>query len=100
MAAGIILDIVGLALVVLGFLVWKKQMISLFHSYHVNKVCEKDKSVFCKVSGIGLLIIGTGTIISGILVGITYEMSGLICFAVGFIIGLIMLVYSGIRYNR
>lgn len=29
MAAGIILDIVGLALVVLGFLVWKKQMISL-----------------------------------------------------------------------
>ena len=51
MAAGIILDIVGLALVVLGFLVWKKQ-------------------------------------------------AGLICFAVGFLIGFVMLVYSGIRYNR
>lgn len=51
MTAGVILDLVGLILIILGFLVWKKQ-------------------------------------------------AGLICFAVGFLIGFVMLVYSGIRYNR
>lgn len=100
MTACIILGIAGLVLIVLGFLVWKKQKISLFHSYHVAKVSEKDKSAFCKVSGIGLLIIGTGTLISGILVGVTYEMPGLVCFAAGFIIGFVMLIYSEIRYNK
>ena len=95
----IIVGLFAILFFVLGYLVWIKEKITLFHSYHYNKVSEENKKSFCKISGIGLIIIGIGLSIAAIINAIGF-MWGHIVFAVNFSIGLSMLIYTGIKYNQ
>ena len=85
---------------VLGYLVWIKEKITLFHSYHYNKVTEENKKAFCKISGIGLIVIGIGVMVAGIICSVTSSAWGGIAIAIGFLLGLTMLIYAGIKYNH
>lgn len=100
LAGSILVGLVGIVLILLGYMVWKKEKISLFHDYHYDKVSEEDKKAFCTISGIGVVLIGIGFFITAIIIGITNSMWSFIPFVVGFVVGLIMLIYSGIKYNR
>ena len=100
MFSAIILGLVGFVLVILGYLIWKKEKISLLHSYHYDKVSEENKKIFCMLSGVGVLIIGMGILMTGIIIGITDSPWSFMAFATGFVVGLIMLIYAGARYNR
>ena len=100
LAGSIIVGFVGFVLIILGYMVWKKEKISLFHDYHYDKVSEEDKKAFCTISGIGVVLIGIGLFITSIIIGITDSMWSFIPFVIGFVAGLIMLIYSGIKYNR
>ena len=100
MADSILVGLVGFVLIILGYMVWKKEKISLFHDYHYDKVSEEDKKAFCTISGIGVALIGIGLFITAIIIGITDSMWSFIPFVIGFVAGLIMLIYSGIKYNR
>ena len=100
LAGSILVGFVGFVLIILGYMVWKKEKISLFHDYHYDKVSEEDKKAFCTISGIGVVLIGIGLFITSIIIGITDSMWSFIPFVIGFVAGLIMLIYSGIKYNR
>lgn len=101
MIAGIIIvGAVGILFVVLGWLLWKKEMITLMHDYHVNKVSEENKAAYCKLSGIGLLVIGLGAVVTAILLCFSESPKGFIVFAIGFVIGLAMMLTAGRKYNR
>lgn len=100
MIAGIIVSVVGIVLAVLGTLIWKKEMISLLHSYHYDKVSSDDKTAFCRMSGIGVLLMGISMIISGVLAAITNSGYSFIIFAICFIAGLVMLITAGAKYNK
>ena len=39
---------VGVLLIILGFLLWKKEMITILHDYHVDKVSPENRKAFCK----------------------------------------------------
>ena len=91
---------VGVLLVVLGVLLWKKEIISLLHDYHVDKVSPENKSAFCRLSGIGLIVSGAGLVLSAILLGITDSAWSFLCFAVSFPVGLGMLISAGKKYNK
>ena len=71
MVASIITGSVGIVFVILGWLIWKKEKISILHEYHYNRVTEEDKKVFCTLSGIGVFIIGIGLVITAVVLGIT-----------------------------
>lgn len=100
MLAGIIVIIMGLIFIILGLLIWKKQIISLLHSYHYDKVKKENRKAFCAISGIGIMIVGIGLLITGIVVSITDSPYAFIIFAIGFVIGFIMLIFAGLRYNE
>ena len=100
LAGSILVGLVGFVLIILGYMVWKKEKISLFHDYQYDKVSEEDKKAFCTISGIGVVLIGIGLFITSIIIGITDSMWSFIPFVIGFVAGLIMLIYSGIKYNR
>ena len=95
----IIICLFAILFFVLGYLVLIKEKIALFHSYHYDKVSEENKKIFCKISGIGLIIIGTGLMIAAF-ISVAGLMWGHIIFALGFLIGLSMLIYAGIKYNQ
>ena len=98
--AAIILGLVGIILIIFGYLIWVKKKISLLHDYHYNKVAEEDKKAFCTLSGIGVLIIGAGLCLSAVLAVIMDSPISMIPFGVGFVAGIVVLIYVGVRYNR
>ncbi len=75
-------------------------MISLMHDYHIDKVSAENKTAFCKMSGIGLIVIGIGLLITAVLLGVTDSAYSFLCFAVCFAIGLALLIAAGVKYNR
>ena len=91
---------VGTIIAVMGWLIWKKEKLSLMHDYHVNKVSAKNKTVFCRLSGIGLIVIGIGLLISAVILFVTDSAYSFLCFAVCFVVGLAMLITAGAKYNR
>ena len=100
MIGSIIVGLLGLVFMWLGYLIWKKEKITLFHDYHYDKVSEEDKRAFCTVSGIGVFVIGIGLSITAVILGMTDSPWSFIAFAIGFAVGLFLLIYAGLKYNR
>lgn len=100
MLAAIIVALIGVVFVVLGYLLGKKEYISLLHSYHYDKVKEEDKKAFCAISGLGIGSTGVGMVVTGLLLTIIESAWCFVAFAIGFVVGLGMLIYAGLRYNR
>ena len=95
----IILALVSILTLVIGWLIWKKEKITLLHDYHYSKVSQENKKRFCTLSGIGLMIAGIGIGATAVLLGLTNSVLSFIAFAVGFIIGLALLLHAGKKYN-
>lgn len=89
---------VGVLIIILGLLIWKKQKISLLHGYHYKNVKESDVKAYTKENGKALIIIGIGLLLSGVgdLMNI---MIGWIGFGICFIVGMIMFVKAQKKYN-
>lgn len=100
MIGAIIIGLIGFTFIIFGYLIWKKEKISLLHSYHYDKVTNENKKAFCVISGIGITIIGIGLLTTGIIIGITDSEWSFVAFIIGFVIGLLMLIYAGLRYNN
>ena len=95
----LLMAVIGLLFFILGILVWKKENLSLFHSYHVDNVSPEDRAAFCKLSGIGLLIIGIGILLTALMMGLTGGEQGFAFLVIGLLVGFILLVIAGIKYN-
>ncbi len=100
MVGAIIVAVIGIVFITLGYLMWKKEKITLLHSYHYDKVSPSDKKVFCKISGWGVIFIGIGLLVTAAIIGITDSALSFIAFALGFVVGLVLLIYAGAKYNR
>ena len=100
MVGAIIVAVIGIVFITLGYLMWKKEKITLLHSYHYDKVSPSDKKVFCKISGWGVISIGIGLLVTATIIGITDSALSFIAFALGFAVGFVLLIYAGAKYNR
>ena len=99
MIVGLIIDmIVGLSCIILGVLLWKKQMVSLLHSYHYKNVKEEDIPAYTRQIGIGLIMIGAGICITGLL-NLAYSDLWWIPLGGGFVIGFVVLYKAQMKYN-
>lgn len=91
---------VGVIFAVMGWLLWKKEKLSLMHNYHVDKVSAENRPAFCKLSGIGLIVIGVGLLITAVILGITDSAYSFLFFAACYVACLTMLITAGTKYNR
>lgn len=87
MLVEIIIMGIGILFLALGYLLWKKEKISLLHDYHYDKVSEENKKAFCTISGSGVISIGTGLFTTAVIFGITDSALSFIAFAIGGIAG-------------
>ena len=90
---------VGLLCLVFGFLLWKKQRISLVHDYHIGNVKEADIPAYTRRMGLGLLAIGAGCILTGVLALGLEQPLGWIAFPAGFLVGLVLILRAQKQYN-
>ena len=91
---------VGVIILISGILLWKKEKITLLHDYHVSRVSSENRKAFCRLSGIGLIVMGAGLLITAVLLGFTDSAYSFLVFAAGFAAGLACLIRAGAKYNR
>lgn len=95
----ILIILIAILFLYIGFLLRKKEKITLLHDYHRNHVSEEDKKAFCRLSGLGVIFIGMGLLISAIILLFTDSAWSFLAFAAGFIAGLMLLIHAGNKYN-
>ena len=96
----ILFVMLGTLFIRLGYEISKKQRIDLIIAYHHDKVSEDDKQIYCTLSGVGVLIIGCGFLLSGICTLSVRSAYVFIPMATGLILGIALLISAGMRYNR
>ena len=98
--SGIILLAVGAVFIGLGWAIWKKQKISLVHDYHYNRVSDENKPAFCRKVGIGMTVIGTGMVLSGVITMLSGSLLSLIPLAAGLAVGTPIMLRAIRKYNH
>lgn len=89
---------VGLLCIVLGILLWKKQMIKILHSYHYQNVKKKDVPAYSRQMGIGVILIGIGLCVMSVF-QLMESNFWWIPMLIGFIAGFVVLHRAQMRYN-
>lgn len=95
----IMMLLVGISCMWIGILVWKREKISLIHSYHYTRVKECDKKPYTALVGKGVFIIGVGIILTSVIEYVLKTMYGWIAFGVCLVIGLILIGKAQKKYN-
>lgn len=96
----IIMISISLLFFILGYLLWKKQKISLIHYFHYSNVQQKDIKPYTEQIGKGLIIIGIGFLITGIIDFFTKLGYGWMITVISFVVGVFVIIRAQLRYNR
>lgn len=96
----IFMVIIGVLFVYIGWRIWKKEQITLIHSYHYEKVSEKNKKPYTEKMGKATILMGVGIALTGIADFIFHTSYSWCIFAICFIGGLVVMIISQIKYNH
>ncbi len=89
----------GTLFLVIGYLLWKRHMITLIHDYQYIHVRDEDRVNYTKTYGKGISLIGIGMISTGIIFLLTHSLLGWFAFGIGFIWGVIIMLKAQKKYN-
>lgn len=95
----ILMGLLGLAFLIIGWLLWKKRRIGLIHSYHYTFVKEKDKPAYTALMGKACLVMGLGCLLCGLLSLLARPAPGWAAFGAFFLIGILMMSKAQARFN-
>ena len=106
MAGNIVTFLVGVVCIVLGISNMRGNISSL-HSYHRSRVSEEDRIPFGKQVGLGIIIVGIGIIVFSVLSSVTlytendiFILVGTATLIIGIILGLVISFRAMIKYNK
>ncbi|MTI66994.1 MAG: DUF3784 domain-containing protein [Firmicutes bacterium] len=91
--------ILGIAFLIIGWRIWKKEKITLIQDYHYKNVAESDKKPYTEKMGKACIIIGLGMMLTGVIDFVTSTSFGWICFVISFIYGFILMITVQRKYN-
>ena len=95
----IVYSAVGVLLIVLGLVTWKKQKIDLLHDYHTKNVKAQDVPAYTRAMGIGQIVIGAGLCVTGILSVFVQSPVSLLALVPGLVAGILIFHKAQMRYN-
>ena len=96
----IIMVLCGLLCLLLGFVIWTQEKITLIHDYHYKKVKEEDKKAYTAVIGKGVMALGAGCVLSGVVCALGWEDWIGPVLVLGFVLGLGAIAYGQFKYNH
>ena len=102
----IVTAIIGVICIFIG-ISHRKGNISLLHSYHRKRVSEEDKLPFGRMVGLGVIIVGISLILMAVMSFMAtafenpiYNVIGTVVLTVGLVIGLGIIFFAMIKYNK
>ena len=96
----VVFIVLGVVFIRIGWQIWKEQKIKLIIRHHCDKVSKENEPAYCMLSGIGVFVIGIGFILSGICSAFIQSVFAYIPMTAGLVIGIVLLMLAGIRYNH
>jgi len=90
---------IGIAFIVIGLLMWKRQKIQLLHDYHYKNVQPQDIKEYTKLWGIALIILGVCCCPVGIINYAFRPWIGWILFGAGFAVCFVIGNKAQKKYN-
>ena len=97
---GVLFVLLSCAFIVLGGLIWTKQKMNLIISYHCDKVKDENKKAYCRIFGIGMIVIGIGFLLSAVCIPLLKTLFSFIPLTAGLVLGIVLIVYSIAKYNK
>jgi len=97
-----VLMLFGILLNVFGLIIWKKQKITLIHGYNNRNVKKEEIKEYTASMGKAYVIMGISMlllVITGITHNDEYEFIGSIVWIVGFIISLVIIIKTQMKYK-
>ena len=91
--------VVGIGIIIVGIINIRGD-IRTVHWYHRRRVTEEDVPRYGRVIGAGTLVIGAGLILGAALEPRLGELGMLLPLVIGTAVGLGLILYGQIRYNR
>lgn len=91
---------VGILFLVLGWVLWKQQKISLVNGWHTRNVKKEDVPAYTRLMGFALIAIGAGCAITGIVAVLLEQPLGWLALALGFIAGFVLIFRAQRKYNE
>lgn len=89
----------GIVFIVLGAFNMKGNIASI-HWYNRRKVTEEDQLPYCRLVGVGTIVIGVSMIVSAVLQAIVSIEVGAAMMLPGILIGLILILVAQFKYNK
>ncbi len=74
--------------------------IGTIHWYNRRKVTKENQKAYCMFVGLGTLIIGVAMIVAAVIQALGSIATGGIVICIGFLIGMILILYAQFKYNR
>lgn len=90
---------IGIILTILGIFNMRGN-IATIHWYNRRKVTKENQLPYCRCMGLGTLIIGVSMIVAGFLQPLIGDEGSAWIMAGGILIGLALMLYAQIKYNR
>ena len=97
---GVLFVLLSCVFIVLGGLIWTKQKMNLIISYHCDKVKDENKKAYCRIFGIGMIVIGIGFLLSAVCIPLLKTLFSFIPLTAGLVLGIVLIVYSIAKYNK
>ena len=99
MLLGVIIEAaVGAMCIFLGWLLWKKQKVTILHDYHYEHVKKEDIPAYTKQMGIGLILVGAGIGLTGLL-NLVHSPLWWITLPAGIVSGIAVIYRTQKKYN-
>lgn len=95
------LELLGLGAIIAALGIFNlRGNIGSIHWYNRRKVTKENQLPYCRCVGLGTLIVGLSMILSGIVQAFAGMEVGGIIIIVGFMVGLSLIVYAQVKYNK
>ena len=91
--------VIGIVLIVLGVITWKKQTTAFLHSYHYKNVKEEDLPEYTRQMGIGQIIIGIAFCLAALFRLLSQMTVSWVVFVAGLVIGAIFIFKAQSNHN-
>lgn len=95
----LMLPALGIIFIVLGSFNMKGN-IATVHWYNRRKVSKEDQLPYCRLVGLGTIVIGAAMLLSTPLQALSLELVGSAVILFGVVIGLVLILIAQLKYNR
>ena len=91
--------VIGIVLIVLGIVTWKKQTTAFLHSYHYKNVKEEELPEYTRQMGIGQIIIGIAFCLVALFRLLSLTTVSWVVLVVGLVIGVAFILKAQSNHN-